>query len=75
MFKSEKDLEIVSALAKEIAEENNSVKSETSSNAKESDEIPVDHSKVVGADSSQDDLNANHSKKRKNLIKISPRQH
>ncbi len=72
MFKSEKDLEIVSALAKEIAEENDSAKAETSSNAKESDEIPANHSKAAGADSSQDDVSANHSKKRKKSDKDKP---
>lgn len=72
MSKSEKDLEIVSELAKEIAEENDSAKAQTSSNTNSSDESSSDHSKAVGSDSSQDDHSANHNKKRKKSDKDKP---
>ena len=72
MSKSEKDLEIVSELAKEIAEENDSAKTQTSSGANNSDESLTDHSKAVDADLSQDDHSANHTKKRKKFDKDKP---
>lgn len=72
MSKSDKDLEIVSELAKEIAEKNDSAKAQTSSNTNNSDESSTDHSKAGGSDSSQGDHSANHNKKRKKSDKEKP---
>lgn len=72
MSKSEKDLEIVSELAKEIATENNSTKVETSCDINESDEKPTVHSKKSDTGSSQDDLSTSRNKNRKKTGKDKP---
>lgn len=72
MSKSEKDLEIVSELAKEIAEENDSAKAQTSSNTNNSGESSTDRSKAPDSDSSQGDHSTNHNKKRKKSDKDKP---
>lgn len=72
MSKSEKDLEIVSELAREIAAGNNSSKVKTSCDINESDEKPTVDSKESDTDSSQDDLSTSRNKNRKKAGKDKP---
>lgn len=65
MSKNQKDLEIVSELAKEIAAKNDSTKAKTSCGINESDEKPPVHFKKTDTDSSQDDHDKNRNKNRK----------
>lgn len=74
MSKSEKDkdLEIISEIAKEIAEATDSTKEKNSLSKDKSDNSPVGNSNAAGLTSSQDNHNTEHNKKSKKADKVKP---
>ena len=72
MSKSEKDLEIVSELAKEIAEENDSTKEKMASDGNNDGENLADYPEEVNEDSSQDVSKTKSDKKKKKPTKEKP---